>query len=109
MTTLHEEEDLFDARYPPDTTLPPSDEYDHEDGQVGYYGRSEHDLAIVQAANPKCVWSTVEGDTGLFMRSGFAVVSWMHWYISSVPRPDVEDDFEEYQLTVDEEEADDET
>lgn len=96
-TPTTESEYIFDARYPPDTSLPASDEYDNE-SQVGYYGRSEHDIAIVQAANPKCVWSMVEGDDGIYVTSGFRVVNWQNYFISSEPRPDVKDDFEEYQL-----------
>ena len=92
--------DVFEGRYPPDTSLPPSDEYDTD--QTGYYGKSEHDLAIVQAANPKCVWSMIDGDDGFYVTSGFRVVNWQIYYISSEPRPDVEDDFEEYQLLEDE-------
>lgn len=50
----HDDNFIFDARYPPDTSLPLSDEYS-DVSQVGYYGRSAHDRAIVKAANPKCV------------------------------------------------------
>lgn len=106
-------EDLFDEKYPPDNTLPLSDEYDNGDGSgcYGKYGKSEHDIAIVQAANPKCVWSCVSGDDGLYLTSGCRVVNWEWYYISATPRPDVEDDFEEYLIATfdyedDEEESD---
>lgn len=100
----HDDNSTFDARYPPDTTLPRSDEYS-DAWLEGCYGRSEHDLAIVQAANPKCVWSIVSGDDGLYAVSGFRTVNWENYFISANPRPDVEDDFEEYQLLIDEEET----
>lgn len=87
---------IFDARYPPDTSLPVSDEYGED--VAGYYGRSAHDLAIVQSANPRCVWTVIEGDDGLYAVSGFHTVNWLNYYISSEPRPDVADDFEEYML-----------
>lgn len=96
-TPTIEGEEIFDTKYPPDTTLPASDEYDNE-SQAGYYGRSEHDLAIVRAANPLCVWSFIEGECGIYASSGFRVVNWQNYFISANPRPDSEDDFEEYQL-----------
>jgi len=102
----HDDNFIFDTKYPPDETLPLSDEYS-DVSQAGHYGRSAHDLAIVQAANPKCVWSMVSGDDGLYAVSGFHMVNWENYFISANPRPDVEDDFEEYQLIIEDEESED--
>lgn len=98
----HEQNDIFDTKYPADETLPLSDEYS-DVSQAGCYGRSEHDLAIVHAANPLCVWSFIEGECGIYAVSGFRMVNWENYFISANPRPDTEDDFEEYQLLIEEE------
>lgn len=103
----HDEGDLFDARYPPDTTLPESKEYPHEDYGHGLYGwHEEADRAVIEAANPKCVWTFTEVEGCLYSVSGIRFVNRQYYYISSVPRPDVEDDYEEYQHTIDEDDED---
>lgn len=97
----HEEGDLFDARYPPATNLQPSVVFDHSEagGQVGMYETYGEDLEFVKNANQKCVWTMVDGDDGgLYAVAGMRFVNRVYYYISSVPRPDVEDDYEEYCL-----------
>lgn len=96
---IHADGEAFDEKYPPNTDLPASDEYDHEDGQAGMYGMSEHDQAILKQANPLCVWTFVDGTNGTYAESGFHIVNRICWFISAVPRE--KNSVEEYQLTVD--------
>lgn len=101
----HDEGDVFDEKYPPSESSPPSTVMDN-DSQLGMYETFSPDIEIVQAADQRCVWTAVDGDGGMFMVSGMRFVNRQYYYISSVPRPDVEDDYEEYQITIDEDDED---
>lgn len=103
----HPDGDLFDELFPPAENLAPSDEYS-DPSQVGMYGRSDHDRAIVtaqSAIDPFCIWSILECEGCLYAAPGLRVVNWMYYYISANPWTDP---MKDYQLTIETEEEDDE-
>jgi hypothetical protein len=99
----HDQGDVFDEKYPPSKSATPSTVMDN-DSQLGMYETFSPDIEIVQAADPRCVWTAVDGDGGMFMVSGMHFVNRIYYYISEVPREN--DEHEEYQLTIDEDDED---
>ncbi len=99
----HPDNDIFDEKYPPDKTLPRSDEYTDE-SQVGMYGRGVYDLAIVTQIDRNKVWSISEEEGCLFASPGFRVVNWLYYFVSANARTEGED--RDYQLTIELDEDD---
>lgn len=102
MIDTHPDGDIFDEKYPPDSSMK-SDEYTDE-SQAGMFGRSEHDRALVSSVDPQRVWSILECDGCLYASPGFRMVNWLYYYVSSNPRP--QDDERDYQLTIEMDEGD---
>lgn len=97
-----DQSDIFDAKYTANESLPVSDEYTDE-SQRGVYGWSEHDRAILQSVDPRCIWTMIDGDGGVYMASGMHFVNRIYYFVSNEP---CEQEFEEYCVHVDNDDED---
>ena len=67
------------------------------DNSAGYDGclfeTYGDELAVVQDANPNCVWTLVETDGVLYVAEGFHIVNRLGYFITTKPREN-DDEFE---------------
>lgn len=92
-----DQSDIFDGKYTANESLPISDEYTDE-SQKGVYGWGEHDWAILQAVDPRCIWTMTDGDGGIYMASGIHYINRIYYFVSNEP---CEQEFEEYCVHLD--------
>jgi hypothetical protein len=80
------EEATFDDHYPLLANhLDPERGWATDDGQGRLFETCGEELAFVQAQEPRCIWTLVDGDNHLSLLSGYHSVNRVGYLISLVP------------------------
>jgi hypothetical protein len=82
-------EDEFDDQYPlVENHLNPSAGWVIGNGRGSLFETYGQELAFIRQQDPRCIWTLMEGDSGLAVVSGMHFVNRLGYLISRVPAPE---------------------